>query len=310
MTGISISVDALSFSYGRTRALDNVSFSIEPGVTGIVGVNGAGKTTLLKLILGLLQPQKGRVLLDGLPVHPMSSDVRSRIGFVPEVPPVDRELSVTEYTRFFKGLMDAYGFPTHDVIETLRVVGFASVEHRNTDRLSRGMMQRLSLAQALLAPRDLLVLDEPMAHLDPLGRIDFRRLMQTRAAEGATIVISTHILADLEACDSIMVLNHGRLLYSGPVMDLRRKYAVSEGCWTIETDQPEELAAQLKSSLGGVRVEHVSDSVLTVRGGNAEMKRTLFQILSQDHTIEIHRFIDGLPTLEDLLLRILEAKRE
>ncbi len=304
-----MNIESVSHSYGRVRALDDVTFAIEPGITGLIGVNGAGKTTLLKLILGILPLQKGRILFDGSATHPISREMRARIGYVPEVPAIDTALSITENLQFFIGILKAEGYHTSDVDDTLRMVGLESVRSRRGSGLSRGMQQRLTIAQTLVTTRDFFVLDEPMAHLDPLGRIEVARLIQSRAKEGATIVISTHILSDLEICDRIAVLDRGQLLYAGPVKELRDRYAALHSQWTIETDHPQELAALLKSSLDGVVVENISDLSVSVTGVNAGMKSSLFRILSQSQNIDIRSFIDGLPRLEDLLLRILEEKK-
>jgi ABC-2 type transport system ATP-binding protein len=169
------------------------------------------------------------------------------------------------------------------------------------------MKQRLCIAQALLAPRDFLVLDEPMAHLDHLGRRKFKQQMQRVAESGAAILISSHVLPELQdVCDRVVILDQGEVLEMGSINEIREKYKASTSRWVIETNKPKELLTLLHDSLNIDSAEITSERSLCIDlDSTSNDKRTLLQILANNESIELYRFVDELPSLEDLVVKLI-----
>jgi len=203
--------------------LDGLNLHVEPGeVFGYIGANGAGKTTTIKTLLGLNRPTRGEALLFGVGSNRPES--RRDVGFLPESPYFYEYLTGLETVEFYARLS---GIPSADrsprAAEVLERVGLAGAAERRVRTYSRGMRQRLGLAQAIVHRPKLLILDEPMSGLDPLGRRDVRLLIQEIAREGATVFLSSHILSDVESlCDRVGVVAGGKLVAVGRVGDLAR----------------------------------------------------------------------------------------
>jgi ABC-2 type transport system ATP-binding protein len=210
--------------YGDLVAVDSIDLEVPRGsIFGLIGPNGAGKSTTFAMIATLLRPTSGVVEVLGERPNRNAGAVRARMGYMPDVLGVYDDMVVDEYLRFFAG---AFGVPAsahEDTIESLlELVDLAGKRHREVNSLSRGMKQRLSLARALVNDPDLLVLDEPASGLDPRARVELRLLLSQLQEMGKTIIISSHILAELaEMCSEIAILERGRLLASGPPTAIR-----------------------------------------------------------------------------------------
>ena len=209
----------LTKRYGDTVALDAVSFEIGSGVTGLLGPNGAGKSTAIKLFLGLLTPTDGAASVMGeLPYR--NVEVRSRLGYMPEHDCLPPSLTASE---FLTHMAQISGLPPSAArtraADTLRHVGLDEERYRSIGEYSTGMTQRVKLAQALVHDPALVMLDEPTAGLDPVGREDMLALIRRTGREfGISIVLSTHLMGDVETtCDRIVVLEGGRVVESGEV---------------------------------------------------------------------------------------------
>lgn len=203
--------------------LDSLDLRIHKGETfGILGPNGAGKTTAQKLFLGLMRPTKGSVLLFG--GRPDDAAIRKRIGFLPENPYFYNYLTGEEFVRFCGGLFDIPSRVLSERIESLLdLVGMKDARDVQLRKYSKGMLQRIGIAQALVNDPDLVLLDEPMSGLDPVGRHQFREIILGLKRQGKTIVFNSHILSDVEdICDRICILLHGKLVAEGSVADLTR----------------------------------------------------------------------------------------
>lgn len=189
-------------------------------IVGLIGANGAGKTTTIKLILGLLVADAGRIELVGTPSA--SNGWRARVGYLPEQPAFYDYLSGFEFMRFAGELFDIRGGAlTHKVNQLLDRVGLSDSRHRAIRTYSKGMLQRLGIAQALLNDPRLLIMDEPMSGLDPLGRRFVRDLMLELRAEGRSILFSTHIIPDAEyVCDRVALMRGGQLVAVGTFDEL------------------------------------------------------------------------------------------
>jgi ABC-2 type transport system ATP-binding protein len=204
------------------RALDGVTFAVPPGeVFGLLGPNGAGKTTTLKLLMDLLRPTSGRAELFG--VNAQTHAARQRVGFVPEQPYFYDHLSADELVQYFAGLSGLGGADRRaKAARALDRTGISAADRRRPLRqFSKGMMQRVGLAQAVVHEPDLIVLDEPMSGLDPIGRRDVREMILALRDEGRTILFSSHILSDAEQlCSRVGILARGRLVRLGALAEL------------------------------------------------------------------------------------------
>lgn len=202
-------------------AVEELSFSVEAGgITGFAGPNGAGKTTSIKMILGLIRPTRGGVTLMGEPAGTPSS--RQKIAYISEQPYFYEHLSAEETLRFvcqMKGIDRS-----ERKAQITSVLERVELEHRRKAKVktfSKGMQQRLNMAQALLGSPELIIMDEPMSGLDPLGRRLFRKIFKELADSGVSIFFSTHIIEDIESlCDRVVVLANGKLKYSGEIKEL------------------------------------------------------------------------------------------
>ncbi|MCC7009336.1 MAG: ABC transporter ATP-binding protein [Acidobacteria bacterium] len=261
------------------RVLDDISFDIPQGVVfGLLGPNGAGKSTTLKLLLNLLRPTSGRIELLGRPAGDV--EARQRLGFLPENPTFYDHLTAEELVTYFAGL---FGFAGADrrrrVGEALARVGLDAERHKPLRQYSKGMLQRVGLAQAIVNDPALVVLDEPMSGLDPLGRRDVREMILEWRDQGRTVLFSSHILSDAELlCSRVGILSKGHLVASGALSDLtghgtggaeivmgglephvierirprvRRVTRIDHGRYSLEIDataRPETIIAELAAS--------------------------------------------------------------
>ncbi|MDR0304306.1 MAG: ABC transporter ATP-binding protein [Chitinispirillales bacterium] len=202
-------------------AVNDLSFSVKSGViTGFIGPNGAGKTTSIKMILGLVKPTKGGVSLMGIPSN--APRARQNVSFVSEQPYFYEHLTAYETLKF---ICDLKRVPKNcidkEILRVLEIVEMWQNAKRRVKSFSKGMQQRLNMAQALIGNPKLIIMDEPMSGMDPLGRRLFRDIFKTLSDQGTTIFFSTHIVEDIEAlCDEIIVLSDGKLHLQGSVDDL------------------------------------------------------------------------------------------
>jgi ABC-2 type transport system ATP-binding protein len=227
-----ISITNLTKRFGAVKAVQDLSLEVEQGeVFGFLGPNGAGKTTTLRVLLGLLFPTSGTArLLDISITDPRS---RARVGYLPETPSIKRFLTAEEYLTYSAMLAGVGGLP-EKVSSLLQTVGLVEARKRRVGEFSKGMLQSLGLAQALISDPDLLILDEPTAGLDPIAHKEIRDLILAQKGKGKTVFLSSHLLSDVErTCDRIAILNQGRLQKLGRIQDLaevreRLKLTVSE----------------------------------------------------------------------------------
>ena len=259
-----LAVDHLTKEYGRVVALNDVSFQITDGITGILGENGAGKSTAIKILLGLLQPTSGTATVLGRNASE-SVAVRARVGYMPEHDCLPTLVSAAE---FLTHMAEASGLPPAmartRAADTLRHVGLFEERYRAIGGYSTGMKQRVKLAQALVHDPAFVFLDEPTAGLDPAGREEMLALIRKTHREfGISVLFSSHLMADIErTCDRIIVLQGGRLVQSGEVEHFTKE---TETVF-IEVDfNREALVAALERRGVVVTVER---SGLTIEGAD------------------------------------------
>jgi len=244
-----IDVRNLTKRYGELTAVDRVSFTAQKGeILGFLGPNGAGKTTTMRIITGFLPATDGTVQVDGFDIFEHSHEVRKRIGYLPESPPLYNDMSVSAFLRFVARIK---GVPRSEMREAeervVETCGLSGVAHRLLGHLSKGYRQRVGLAQALIHRPSVLVLDEPTIGLDPRQIIEIRSLIRALAGE-RTVILSTHILPEVtQLCQKVVIINEGRIAVEGGLADLTREASLEEvflryisgnGENTIEEAQP------------------------------------------------------------------------
>jgi ABC-2 type transport system ATP-binding protein len=220
-----IQVEGLSKRYARHVAVNNISFEVEKGdVVGFLGPNGAGKTTTMRILTCFMPPTEGKATVGGFDVFEQPFEVKKRIGYLPEAPPVYPEMSVRDYLSFVAGIKNV---PSADVKrrtdEAMERCAVADVKDKLIGKLSKGYRQRVGLAQAIIHNPDVLILDEPTSGLDPKQIIETRELIKGLAGDH-TIILSTHILPEVEAiCQKVIIIDKGRLVATDSVERLRNR---------------------------------------------------------------------------------------
>ncbi|MGB0371937.1 MAG: ABC transporter ATP-binding protein [Opitutales bacterium] len=215
----------------RIRAVDDLSFSLGRGrVMGLLGPNGSGKSTTIKMILGLLKPTSGKVTVQG--GDPSNKATRKRIGYLPEAPYFYRFLSGRECVRMMGKLSGLKGSLLNERIETvIGGVGLAAAAERRVGTYSKGMLQRIGLAQALVHDPDLVILDEPTAGVDPLGTVEIARMIRSLREAGKSIILCSHLLSEIEGlCDDLLMLYKGKQIYHGTASGLSK----SGNIWSFQ----------------------------------------------------------------------------
>jgi ABC-2 type transport system ATP-binding protein len=256
-----IKVEGLTKRYARTVAVDNISFEVEKGqIVGFLGPNGAGKTTTMRVLTCFLPPSEGKVTVAGFDVMENPMEVKKRIGYLPETPPLYPEMEVVEYLNFvgkLKGLGSAeLGRRVDEVMQRCAV---ADVRNKLISKLSKGYRQRVGLAQAIIHNPDVLILDEPTSGLDPKQIIEIRELLRSLAGDH-TIILSTHILSEVEhACERVIIISEGKLVAIDSVANLTNRLRGSEAV-ALELEaadgrpNPSEVQQRLEQVSGVSRV--------------------------------------------------------
>jgi ABC-2 type transport system ATP-binding protein len=285
------------------EAVRGISFRLEPGrVLGYLGPNGSGKTTSIKCMLGLIQPTAGDVRLFGLPQNdPMA---RARIGYMPEQPYFYDYLKPTEVLDYVGRL---YGIPkavrrkrNHELLERL---GLGHAMDRTLRSFSKGMLQRVGIAQSLVSDPDLLIYDEPLSGLDPVGRKELRDLMAELRAEGKALFVTSHVLSDIEAfCDEVVILRKGVAVAQGHLDDLlRRDKLESSATLSLAATASTDDAIAALAAVEGVTIEAIKDGACTLRLPSTSVGAlTLAAHAVGAVLVELHPVRD---TLEELFLR-------
>jgi len=237
-----IRVDGVSRWYGSVVAVSDVTFDVQPGITGLLGPNGAGKTTLLRMMTGLATASSGTITMFGQPVRDNPSLYR-RLGVMSEHETVYGFMRGREFVRAMAKLR---GVPHLDdaVDRAIAHVDMADAQHRRMETYSRGMRQRMRLAATIVHDPEVLILDEPLNGADPRQRVHFKRLLQQLAAEGRTIVISSHILEEIEElADDVLLVVNGKLAAQGGFRAIRAALNQRPYHVRVMSDAPRRLAA-------------------------------------------------------------------
>ena len=248
-----IRTERLTKIYGELRAVDELTMEIEKGtILGFLGPNGAGKTTTMRMITGYIPPTYGKVEVAGIDVVENPLEAKKKIGYLPEIPPVYPELTVEAFLDFVAATKDVKGKERKKKIDEVVVkAGLEKVRKRLIRNISKGYRQRVGIAQAIIADPEVLILDEPTIGLDPKEIVEIRELIKSLAGE-RTVILSTHILQEVtQVCDTIAIINEGKLLEFGKIDEIQEKYAALSGAF-VRVKKKKEFAEKIKG-LGFVK---------------------------------------------------------
>jgi len=245
----------LTKNYGNLTAVDDLNLTIKDGdIFGFIGPNGAGKTTTMRILVTLLEPYGGSAFINGLDVSKHGKKVRRLVGYMPDFMGVYDDLKVFEYLEFFAAAFGIERKKRKSIVEgVLELTDLESKKSATVDSLSRGMQQRLGLARVLIHDPKVLILDEPASGLDPRARIEIRELLRELKRMGKTIMISSHILSELEEiCDHVGIIEQGKLVFSGTMEEIRPRLGIESKVRVMVADH-QDKAIELLSALPQVR---------------------------------------------------------
>ena len=300
---MSIEVNGLSYRYGRIVALDGVSVRIGDGAVGLLGPNGAGKSTLLRILLGFLVPERGEGRVLGYDVRRDRAAIRRSVGYMPEGDCFVSGLDAVTFTAYFGELS---GMPRQEAMkrahEVLFYVGLGESRYRLLDTYSAGMKQRLKLAQALVHDPKILFLDEPTSNLDPTGRLEILGLIRDISTDkGIAVLLSSHILDDIESlCETVVILNKGRLAAEGRMADLR---AIRYSLYELRIKGDAAVFRAGLEALGG-RVEETEDGLIKVYMPEAGDRMDSFRAAHRAGA-QLRHFVKSRTSLEDLFAGVV-----
>ncbi len=285
--------------YGNFKALDGLSLTIEENeVFGYLGPNGAGKTTTINLMMGMLQPTSGSIRIANIDVERDPLKVKKICGYLPENVGFYDHLTAKQNLLYFS---EFYGLSRQEALkiidDLLELAGIADAADRKVGEFSKGMKQRLGLAQALLNDPKIVFLDEPTSGLDPQGAAEFREIIRKLKKEGKTIFFSSHILSEVkEVCETVGIINKGKLVAKGRIEEFNQSFTI-----VVETEPLAE--ASVLEAFGKVKVRDSKLIVEAEKDCRLEISRILFDkgyLIKELHLME--------PSLEEIYMRIVQEE--
>lgn len=307
---LAIKIVDLVKRYGNHVAVNKLNLEVEKGtIHGFLGPNGAGKTTTIKILMELLWPDEGSVFILGNRIRKGSSKERLRVGYMPEIPQFPEKLKAWElldiYSRMYGVQKDVRKAHINDL---LSMIGLEEHRNRRIEEYSKGMRQKLGIAQSLIADPELIILDEPNAGLDPISRVEMREVVKKLSREGVTIFISSHLLDEVEqVCSHVSIIDEGVLVASGPIKDLSQK--LEQIVILVEVV---EIPGKLKMSLEALPVvESVAITGTTLRiatrSKDVEARREISHCIVAAGG-EILSMQEEHTTLEDMFLDLVSKR--
>lgn len=290
-----IEVQNLTKRFGSTTAVDQLSFTVKPGiVTGFLGPNGAGKTTTMRVILGLDYPTSGHALVNGKSYRELPAPIHE-IGSLLDAKAVHGARSARQHLRW---IAQAGGVPTRRVDEVLDMVGLTSVAGRKVSGFSLGMSQRLGIATALLGDPQTLLFDEPVNGLDPEGILWVRTLMRRLTSEGRTVLVSSHLMSEMqETADHVVVIGRGKLIADSSMSEFMQR-SMGGALVRVISPQASDLANLLERAGATVNIE--ADGALSVSGLDAAG----IGDLAADNSIRLHELAPRRASLESVFMEL------
>lgn len=305
-----ISVNNLTKNFKSFTAVDDLSFEVTKNhVVGFLGPNGAGKTTTLRMLVGLSKPSLGTITISNTPVNFGSSIANEKIGYLPELPSMYGWMSGHEYLSF---IGDIFKLPdsTKDsrIKRLLELVNLTDSKNKRISTYSGGMKQRLGIAQALINNPEVIIMDEPVSALDPIGRREVLEVIE-KLKKNHTILLSTHILSDVDRiCDDVIIINHGKLVISSPLSELKEKYA--SPILEVEfVSSPAGIPGKLKNEKWTKHVEQNGNQLKIWLKDNIIVNSNIPLEFIIAQKIGILKYGLTLPETEDLFIELLEGKK-
>jgi ABC-2 type transport system ATP-binding protein len=293
-----VQIEHLSVFYGKQPALRDVTAVFPGGAVGLLGPNGSGKSTLLKALLGFVKPADGRMSVLGFDVAVSPSEIRARLGYMPEI---DAHIPGMNAVSFVAYCGQLAGLPHVDAMqrahEVLYYVGLGEARYRNVETYSTGMKQRIKLAQALVHDPDLLFLDEPTNGMDPKGREEMLELIRDLAHnKGVNLILSSHLLPDVEyTCDHVVVLHQARIATQGPIEELKGpRGSVFE--LRVKGDR---VAFARVLDAAGMTSKAAEEDIMRVFVPDEKGALALFQLAAREG-VQVRHLRPSVPTLEDV----------
>jgi ABC-2 type transport system ATP-binding protein len=298
--------------FGDVHAVQDVSFSADRGqVLGFIGPNGAGKTTTMRILATLDSPTGGDARIGPFSVVDNPDDVRRLVGFMPDYAGVYANTTVEEYLDFFARAHDLRGDDRRRAVaHIIEFMGIGDLRDRQVESLSKGLKQRVALGRALVHDPEVLILDEPAANLDPRARIEFRTLIRELAADGKTILLSSHILTEMtEMCDAVTVIEHGRVLATGSVQDILERVRKRRVLSVRVSGPLAQLERVLIEQPGVSHVHEAGDRLqFDLDGGDAEQVQLIGRLIAAG--VPVLEFTAHGADLEDLFIQITEGRMQ
>lgn len=305
-----VEVKNLTKNYGSIKAVDNISFTVGEGeILGFLGPNGAGKSTTMNMITGYISSTSGTVTIDGKEILENPREAKSKIGYLPEIPPLYTDMTVKKYLEFMFDLKKVRLPKKEHIEEVMRLVRITEQADRIIKNLSKGYRQRVGFAQALLGNPPVLILDEPTVGLDPQQIIEIRKLIKSLGKKH-TIIFSSHVLSEISAtCDRILVISNGKIVADAKTDELSSSTAGEEKLALVVEGSASDITSAIKNIPAVIRVNKISD-----KGGSSakymveyekdsDIRRDVFNAMARIGC-PILDMQSGNETLEEMFLKL------
>ena len=303
MSTVTVEASNLTRIYGGRRAVNDVSFNLNKGeVLGFLGPNGAGKSTTMKMITGNLAPSEGSVKICGIDMIENPKDAKALIGYLPESPPLYKELTVDEYLAVAARLHGVKGGHVKKAIQRAKErCGLTEMSKRLIENLSKGYQQRVGIAQAIIHNPMVVILDEPTVGLDPIQIRDIRALIKELGGEHS-VILSTHILPEVEiVCDHVQIIHLGQLVFSGSIDVLKQQRHGNQLLVGLHQAPPAEV---LQSIAGVVAVEPARDGLLRIRFAESQSPAEAIVKAAVANEWGLYQISPDQTSLEDVFVQL------
>lgn len=309
-----IEVKNVTKKYGKTVAVDNISFTINEGeIIGLLGPNGAGKSTTMNMLTGFIEQTEGEIIIDGYNMLKKPKKAKREIGYMPEGVPLYTDLTVKEFVTYMAQIKNVDRKSRKEKVEKIiEQTGLKDVENKLTRNLSRGYKQRVSMAGALVGEPKILILDEPTVGLDPKQITEIRNLIK-ELGKTHTIIISSHILSEIsQICSKVIIINKGRIVAVDTPENLEEKVS-NKNCVYVTVEDPENKMKEIKNKIKDIKrlelIEKNEDGTtqyMIESSENIDLRKTIFSELAKEN-ITIFEMKKADTTLEDAFMKLIEG---
>ncbi len=297
-----LTISNIKKSYKDKEVLKGINISVQKGeVYGLIGANGAGKTTLLNIIARVIYEDSGEISINGKPIK-IANDLSGTLGYIIDIPALFEYLTAYEYLSF---ILSPLKLSKENILEkskkVLKEVGLSEVGDKQIKNFSRGMKQRMGIAAVLISNPEIILMDEPSSALDPQGRFEVIQIIQNLKKQGKTIMLSTHILSDVErVCDRVGLLVHGKIVEEGKLQEVLNKYTENVFRVTCDEKHFEKVveSAKLSEYFVSATKGNRGIEIEFIQGGKKEMFKTLSKI-----NVDIDGIVLKESTIEEIFLK-------